>query len=377
MRRLLPLFFLLILTAAGVAQDPATGTWTFAVSGDSRNCGNVVMPAIAAGVRKKDARFYWHLGDFRAIYKFDEDYLAEPAFARDHNEPLISNYLRDAWTDFITHQLVPFSGRPTYLALGNHETIPPKTHDDVLKAFKEWFDSPTLSAQRLSDNPLAKTPVAYYHWTVAGVDFFSLDNSAGYTFDEAQLNWFLAILRRDEGDAQIQTIVVGMHEALPDSIAAGHSMCSSADGIKSGRAVYRALVHAQQVAHKHVYVLASHSHFYLDNVYNSPFWNDPKNGGAVLPGWIVGTAGAERYKLPPGLPPGTNSAERQYGYLLGSVAPDHTITFSFIPIGEKEMNDANTVGYAPEFIHQCVVGNPLPEKMRVDDAQDPCKEKEK
>src|SRR5882672_2273759 len=52
--------------------------WSFVVSGDSRNCGNVVMPAIAAGAEKNGAVFYWHLGDLRAIYTTDEDYQHEP-----------------------------------------------------------------------------------------------------------------------------------------------------------------------------------------------------------------------------------------------------------------------------------------------------------
>src|ERR1700674_4142543 len=56
------------------AQD---GTWRFAVSGDSRNCGDVVMPAIAQSVHQRGAEFYWHLGDLRALYDFDEDMMAE------------------------------------------------------------------------------------------------------------------------------------------------------------------------------------------------------------------------------------------------------------------------------------------------------------
>ena len=36
------------------------------------------MPAIAAGVRSDNAKFYWHLGDFCAIYDFDQDLLATP-----------------------------------------------------------------------------------------------------------------------------------------------------------------------------------------------------------------------------------------------------------------------------------------------------------
>src|SRR6266478_8883658 len=45
--------------------------WSFAVSGDSRNCGDIVMPGIAEGVRADKAQFYWHLGDYRANYGFD------------------------------------------------------------------------------------------------------------------------------------------------------------------------------------------------------------------------------------------------------------------------------------------------------------------
>ena len=45
MKKLVCLFSLLLIPLAG--QAPANGTWKFAVSGDSRNCGNIVMPAIA------------------------------------------------------------------------------------------------------------------------------------------------------------------------------------------------------------------------------------------------------------------------------------------------------------------------------------------
>ncbi len=31
------------------------------------------MPAIAQAVRAGHPQFYWHLGDFRAIYQVDED----------------------------------------------------------------------------------------------------------------------------------------------------------------------------------------------------------------------------------------------------------------------------------------------------------------
>ena len=61
-----------------------TGAWSFAVSGDSRNCGDIVMPGIAAGVFADQAKFYWHLGDYRANYDFDQDLLAAPEYRGKH-----------------------------------------------------------------------------------------------------------------------------------------------------------------------------------------------------------------------------------------------------------------------------------------------------
>jgi hypothetical protein len=48
-------------------RTPAIGSWKFAVSGDSRNCGDVVMPSIARKVGEDGAAFYGHLGDYWAI----------------------------------------------------------------------------------------------------------------------------------------------------------------------------------------------------------------------------------------------------------------------------------------------------------------------
>src|SRR6516164_4718289 len=75
--RILAVLLLVCATASLEAQEQPNSAagWKFAVSGDSRNCGDIVMPAIAQGVRRDGASFYWHLGDYRAIYIFDEDYL--------------------------------------------------------------------------------------------------------------------------------------------------------------------------------------------------------------------------------------------------------------------------------------------------------------
>ena len=52
-------------------------------------------------------------------------------------------------------------------------------------------------------------------------------------------------------------------------------------GDKSGHEAYEALWHAQDSAHQNVSVLASHSHFYMDHVFDTVDWKDK-----VLPGWI-------------------------------------------------------------------------------------------
>ena len=68
-----------VLVGMASAAEPKQGseTWTFAVSGDSRNCGDVVMPAIAADAGKHNATCYWHLGDLRLISAPDQDFSEE------------------------------------------------------------------------------------------------------------------------------------------------------------------------------------------------------------------------------------------------------------------------------------------------------------
>ncbi len=84
------------------------------------------------------------------------------------------------------------------------------------------------------------------------------------------------------------------------------------------------LWHARNSAHKRVYVLASHSHFYMENIFDTPEWK-----GKVLPGWITGTAGAVRYRLPAAAGPSQKAMTDVYGYLLGTAAPDGSISFAF------------------------------------------------
>ena len=76
----LSLLTLTTLAPPFAAAQTAASPWTFAVSGDSRNCGDFVMPAIAAKVKAEKDVFYWHLGDFRWISSPDQDLQAmQPA----------------------------------------------------------------------------------------------------------------------------------------------------------------------------------------------------------------------------------------------------------------------------------------------------------
>jgi len=42
----------------------------------------------------------------------------------------------------------------------------------------------------------------------------------------------------------------------------------------------------------------------------------------VLPGWIIGTAGAQRYKLPAETTPAQHAQTNVYGYMIATVARD-------------------------------------------------------
>jgi hypothetical protein len=329
-----------------------TPVWKFAVSGDSRNCGDIVMPAIAAAVVKTDSKFYWHLGDFRAIYDFDEDMVPPASLGLNAPHVTIASYLDRAWPDFIDRQLHAFGNLEIFLGIGNHETIPPKGQQLYLKQFDPYLNTPRLRSQRQQDPDSDKSPQTYYHWIMNGsTDFLTLDNSVGNGFDERQLAWIRGRLQADGKNQAIRTIVVGMHEALPGSKGLSHSMCDSKDGIRTGREVYELLWNLQQ-AGKKVYVLASHSHFIMDDVYRTPYWGDH-----VLPGWIVGTAGAVRYRLPPSVAPGKIARTDVYGYLLATVMSDGSIDFAFQELSLDDLRAANAGKNPDSLVRWCFTQN--------------------
>jgi hypothetical protein len=354
-----------LLVVVSSAQQVADKPWRFAVSGDSRNCGDVVMPGIAKSVLAHEVEFYWHLGDFRVGYDVDEDMLQQSG-----GKLSIAEYHKTAWDDFITHQVEPFNPIVVHLGIGNHETYLHGTtkededlsHAEFVTKFSKW---------------LSGSKTAYYRWKVHHVDFINMDNSTNAGFDESQLTWLERVLKEDRSDNDVNAVVVGMHRALPNSLACSHSMngdpSSSAEdnrkSLESGRRAYKDLWDFQNTTQKHVYVLASHSHFYMQDIFNTSYWRNRNeqdqailNGAKqkqenILKGWLIGTAGAKRYRLPENLPPTTLATTYAYGYLLATVAPDGTIAFEFQQIVENGLPADVTSRFGKDFVDYCFLGN--------------------
>ncbi len=98
--------------------------------------------------------------------------------------------------------------------------------------------------------------------------------------------------------------------------------------------VYEKLLEVRR--RKPVYVLSSHSHFVMEGIFNTRYWQEH---GSVLPGWIIGAGGAFRYALPPG----TNRQD-----------PIHfdcrELTEAAVPIDVAQR-------FGPDFIHRCYQEN--------------------
>jgi hypothetical protein len=293
-------------------------------------------------------KFYWHLGDFRALYRVDCDMglPMNPSFkcvqgsaSPSETEPMRQEYMKAAWPNFIEHQVKPFelAGIPIYLGIGNHELIK-RTRQEVAVEFKKWLTQPAIKAQRKADAKKKIVPAegdTYFHFVMNGVDFITLDNASIYDvdaqtkkpdpgFSATQLKWLDQILKADAANESIKTVVVGMHAALPESVSKSHAMDRSCESFCSGKQAY-AMLERLHSAGKNVLALASHSHYVEPNAYNTP-----QLKGHELPGWIIGTAGAEQYKL-----------EIRYGYLLVEVKPDGTVHASFEEV-KREAGDPAT-----------------------------------
>jgi hypothetical protein len=336
-------------TAFAGAQSPAS-PWTFAVSGDSRNCGDFVMPAIAAKVRAENDAFYWHLGDFRWMSAVDQDMKAmEPA----GSSLSLAEYQHVAWDDFLEHQMASFGSLPVFLGRGNHENVKPMTHGGYIAKFSIFLTRPEIQAQRQADGNSNEAVESWYHWTRDGVDFITLDNADREEFSAAQMHWLRSVLDRDLApNSGIRTIVTGMHEALPHSTSSNHGMDDWDMGISTGEMVYNWLFDAE-AAGKHVYILGSHSHYYSPNIFNTAYWK--QHSITVVPGIIIGSAGAHRNRLPKDAD--KSSKTNIYAYLRGTVRANGVIDFALSEISESEMIAQKWPAAPLDAIHECFVHN--------------------
>jgi Calcineurin-like phosphoesterase len=324
--------------------------WSFAVSGDSRNCGDFVMPAIAAKVKAENDVFYWHLGDFRWIAEPDQDLIAMEHAGNPFSK---EDYHKIAWDDFLARQIASFSPVPVFLGRGNHETVKPMTREGYIEKFATLLDRPEIEAQRKADGANAAPIGPWYHWTRDGVDFITLDNASHDEFSDVQLRWLRGVLDRDLApNSGIRTIVAGMHEALPHSTGSEHAMDDWDLGQRSGELVYTWFYDAQ-AAGKHVYLIASHSHYYSPNIFDTPYWK--QHSDMVVPGWIMGAAGARRYKLPRDADKAAKT--HIYGYMQGSVHADGSIDFTLNELSENDLIQSRWPNAPLDAIHECYVHN--------------------
>jgi hypothetical protein len=315
----------LLLAGRFVPGQTSKGeSWFFAVSGDSRDCGDLIMPKIARAIAeaRPPVAFYWHLGDLRRIYDVDCDMemRRRPDFnCEDRSKtPLgafeMSEYLDSAWDDFLERQITPFGKTQVFIGIGNHELYAQRTRADFQRKFQKWLTQEPIHQQRGLDssrNTLLQEGSTTFHFVMKGVDFIYLDNADTDAFTAKQLLWLSKVLAADTADPSVKTIVVGMHEALPFSTARDHAMDESCQGRCSGQDAYDRLVAARE--RKNVYVFASHQHYFRENIFDTP-----EHRGQVLPGWIVGTAGAIQYESP-----------IRYGYLEVEVRSDGTLAPRF------------------------------------------------
>ncbi len=123
-------------------------------------------------------------------------------------------------------------------------------------------------------------------------------------------------------------------------------------GERTGDLVYTWFYDAQ-AAGKFVYLIASHSHYYSPDVFSTPYWKQHSN--RIVPGWIIGSAGARRYPLP-------RDAEKTakthiYGFMQGQVHADGQIDFKLHELSEDDLVKSRWPNAPLAAIHECVIGN--------------------
>ncbi len=109
------------------------------------------------------------------------------------------------------------------------------------------------------------------------------------------------LAERQESNPEVKSVVVGMHEALPDSIANYHSMGdnlpTAGPSERRKRSIKLCWLSATKATSPSTCSPATR--IFIWRIFSTRA-KLKENGAKPLPGWIVGTAGAVRYPLPDG-----------------------------------------------------------------------------
>ncbi len=90
----------------------------------------------------------------------------------------------------------------------------------------------------------------------------------------------------------------------------------------------------------------------MDNIFETANWKDK-----VLPGWIIGTAGAQRHKLPPEATPAQHAQTNVYGYMIATVTPGGEVSFAFQRLSLDEIRAVSGSAYPEALIRWCYDNN--------------------
>jgi hypothetical protein len=86
----------------------------------------------------------------------------------------------------------------------------------------------------------------------------------------------------------------------------------------------------------------------MEDVYQTADWKNK-----VLPGWIVGTAGAVPYRIPSEAGPAQKAQTDVHGYMIGTVSADGSVSFEFQKLSLEDLITAGHGTFSEPLIRWC------------------------
>ena len=151
------LALLLIPSIHAADSKDAAATWTFAVSGDSRNCGDVVMPAIAADATSTTSLSTGTLETCVRSPRPDQDFLQESE-SRRTSLPISPTMSTTPGTTSSKTRSNPGAMCLSFSASATTKPHVRKPERRLWLRFTIILDRPEMQEQRLKDDPKATEP---------------------------------------------------------------------------------------------------------------------------------------------------------------------------------------------------------------------------